>query len=151
MNYLREPYEFVAMDLEVLMAGHWDITEAFNDHADVQIDHDKFARLDQLGHLVTVTARDDQDRLVGVVVWLIFDDPKHKGTKGASDAHFFVSPEARGHMVGSRLITESERILRSIGVKMVGICVKNQDEFLPLVKRHGFDRPQTTWFKWIGD
>jgi len=151
MRYQSEPYALCSFDLDAMMAGHWDETEAFNDLAELNVDHDKFTRLDLLGYLLTVTARDADGRLRGVAVWLLFDDPKHKGTRAASAAHFFVHPDARGHMTASRLITESQAILRRIGVKMMGICVKNQDEFMPLVKRHGFDRPQTTWYKWIGD
>lgn len=151
MRYQVETYGECVHDIEKLMEGQWGTVHAFTDKLDRDINYDRYRMLSDHGYLRAVTVRDDAGVLRGVCVWLLFEDPDHKGTLGANAYHFYIDPEIRGHMAASRLISESEALLRRTGVKMMGICVKNQDEFLPLVKRHGFDRPQTTWYKWIGD
>lgn len=151
MHYRIEKYADCSHDVVSLLDGHWHETESFPDKWPVALCHDRFEAVERNGMLVCVTARGDEVAMQGVAVWMVYPDPKHGNDLVATSVFFFVAPDARGAMIGSNLISRSEQLFRRNGVKVMAICVRNRDEFMPLVRRHGFQDPETTWLKWIGD
>jgi GNAT superfamily N-acetyltransferase len=149
MQYQAEHYSDLCEALKPLHETHWRETE--NDKVPLKINHDYFHGLDASGQLMTMTARDEQGDLCGYAMWMAGENPKHQGVLMATNISFYVIPSARGHWIGIRLLAESEAWLKSKGVNMMGLCVKNKADYGVLAEREGYIPVETVWTKWLGE
>ena len=145
-----ERYADCIDDIMGLAPSHWREVEWQPDKLPLRINHEFFENADRLGALLTLTAREGK-RLVGYAMWIVSQNPKHAGALVASNEVLYVDPEYRGHLLGPKLLRESEAMIRRAGVKVMGVCVKTKADFGPMLERGGYQPVETTWLKWIGD
>lgn len=150
MQIRPERYSDCIDDIMRLAPSHWTEVEWEPEKLPLRINHEFFENADRQGALLTLTAR-EESKLVGYVMWIMSVNPKHAGAVVASNEVLYVDPEHRGHLLGPRLLRESEALIRRAGVKVMGICVKSKADFGPMLERGGYQPVETTWLKWIGD
>jgi hypothetical protein len=89
------------------------------------------------GNLITITARLDGE-LMGYALFWLFPSPHHAGEKRAQCDALYLCPWARVGNLGRDLITTSNRLLGSMGVRAVMHSVRPGRPFGPLLTRLGF-------------
>lgn len=151
MNIQYEPYARCMDEVMALAAEHWVEVEWEAERMPLRVNQGVYLKADEVGILRTIVARDDAGSVCGYTMWFILENPKSVGTIIAQCEALYVDPEYRGHMLGPRLMSAAEAILKPLGVKAMGICVKNKADFGPMLKRVDFEPVETAWFKWIGD
>lgn len=122
-----ERWRDVLAEMEPLFPLHWREL-AVNQHAiKIDLDHEKYAALDDLGILHLVTARAD-GRLVGYAIAFLMPHPHYKssGPMAMTDMYFLL-PEFR-HGAGVKLFRHFESSLRAKGIiQAITSCKRHQD------------------------
>lgn len=129
-----------------LISEHW--AEVVRDSRPLNIFWDFFRKTEDIGGLVTIVARDDEE-VVGYAVFIL---QYHLHSKliltGHNDA-IFVRKDRRTR-AGAKLLTAIEPILKNHGVNMVFMHVKPSVDFSPALKKLGFNYHESIWIKNIG-
>lgn len=116
-------------DIIGLIDPHWDEVGSFKAEFDRQIDFNAYVKLHAEGRLLTVTAREDDGRLVGYYVGAVgldlhrvtkSDPPRRVGVLSA--LVYYILPEKRGH--ARALIGAVERAASASGIQIVNVRVK---------------------------
>ena len=116
-TYQRETFAEAYPDAKPLLEKHWEELntshgEPFNANLAV------YEYTEKEGTLMIFTARDEGD-LIGYSAVFIHQGLHCMGQKQATQDVFYVSPEHRGGMVGTRLIHTAEKHLKEAGVELM--------------------------------
>lgn len=132
-----ERYLDVLGDAAELTKVHWEEIARDRDAVPLNVDHVAYAKLDERGQLLIVTAR-DAGRLIGYLTYFIQPQghPHYLGTPWAESDVFFVVPEARKGGIGAGLITKAEEALRACGVKIMHTRTKNDHPTAGMLFQH---------------
>lgn len=125
VTFQVERYLDARAEAEPLIRAHWQEIARNRETIPLNIDHVAYAKLDERGQLLIVTARDD-GRLVGYLTYFIMPQGHlhYLGTPWAESDVFFVLPEERKSGVGAGLFRAAEEALRARGVRVVHTHVK---------------------------
>ena len=135
-------------ELQALAAEHLDEVGAWPGRS-LNLDRDAYARAEQSGRLVFITARDDQT-LVGYACFVIGPN-HHTGLIQATQDAVYLRPECRLGQAGSDLISECDRILADLGVVRVFHFVSEHRDFSPVLLRQGYHKHEVVYAKDLTD
>ena len=138
----KESLASVWREIQPLLFEHWREVAI---HADIPLTPDRalYEQADKDGKLCIITARVDR-ALVGYAVYFVSPNPHYRQSLQAIQDIFFVQPSLRGAFIGTRLIKESDIILKAMGVQLVFHHVKLKHPILGrLLQRRGYH--QTEW------
>jgi GNAT superfamily N-acetyltransferase len=127
----------VVDEVQDLVQAHYDEIAMHKERIPLAPDWQRYSELEQVGNLVTFTAR-DEGRLVGYSVFLINQMLHYVTTRLASNDVLFLHKDYRKGMAGVRLIKYSEQQLKERGVDKVVWHIKFHHDFRPILHRMGY-------------
>ncbi len=125
------------------------ITGAFGQEQ-INPDVEAYQRLDDMGRLIIVTARDGK-KLVGYATSAIQQHPHFTQTKIGFGDTTYLLPEYRKGLTGMKLFRMTEKLMKELGVKRYLAPVFGTGAMEAIFKRMGFTAEHTIYSKWIGD
>lgn len=146
MVFAQERWSAVAYDIRPLLLKNWQETAL--DHAQILLDPDYelYAKADCEKRLSIVTARMD-GVLVGYFINFVVAHPHYKSTLFGMMDVYFLEQQYRNAATGLRLFLETEKALRSLGVKEVIANSKLKKDTSMLFERLGWRKTAVTWTK----
>ena len=150
MEYTREYFDDVIVDLLPLLQKHWAEVELHQDKMPLNPNWEQYRNLESSGALHIFTARDG-DALAGYCVVFTAPNIHHCSNLVSSVDALYVAPPYRGRMTGSILMTYVEKELEKIGVSTLLCHVKTLHDFSPLLVRKGYQEAEKVFSKYIGD
>lgn len=115
----------------------------------LEVDWTQYESLEKLGMLEAITARED-GLLVGYSVFFVHHHMHYKSLKVASNDVLFLSSEHRKGSIGIRLIKESEKHMRAIGVNKIAWHVKHSLDWSKILVRLGYANEELVLGKILG-
>lgn len=115
IEYAVESWTDIMEELKPFAPLHWAELAVTQDEVPLDLDWDKFCKLDADGTLHTVTVR-DSGKLIGYHVTLVGTHLHYKSTIHGMVDLYFVLPEYRKQRVGLHLFKFAERALKTLGV-----------------------------------
>lgn len=112
-------------------------------------DYSRYAAGQHSGAIRVFTARQDGE-LIGYAVYIVGPHLHYKQTMWAMNDVLFVAEGRRGYRAGSKLIRFAEEAMRLSGVQVIGLHIKDANNWGPLAKFLGYERVETNWLRWIG-
>lgn len=100
---------------EDLAAAHWQEVALHKDIAPLNPDYARMRWLEKQGFWRAIGARLDGE-LVGYTTWFIARSMNYGSLYQADNHLIYLDPDARGGWRGVRLVTDSERLLKTLGV-----------------------------------
>lgn len=120
-----------------LHEAHWAETEGYREQDGFCPDYEQFYQLERNQQFVYFTVRDEEQRLVGHLGFVIHKS-RHTSQIEAVEDFFYLKPEARKGMTASGLLRAAVAWLRECGIKNIGMSSKLGHEIDPLLRRAGF-------------
>ena len=151
VKYLKESFDDVVIDIFPLLNKHWEEIALNKDKVPLDPNLEKYKTLEQSGILDIFTARDDSNKLVGYCIVFTMPHMHYWSTLMSSVDIFYVSPEHRGKMTGSRLMTYAEKELKASGTKVLTHHVKVAHDYSPILVRKGYKEAERIFSKYIGE
>ena len=136
--YAVDPWSTYAADAVKLWPLHWEEIALDKDHVPLDVDMERYAELDAAGQLHIVTARDDDERLQGYVLYVTMPHLHYKSTLHAFMDVLYLAPMHRKGLAGYRLLTWAESTLRARGVRKVFMGGKMHYDLAPIYARLGY-------------
>lgn len=138
----------MADGLEDLIAFNWSEIEARNEDAPpLDIDWPRYAMLERAGIYRAISVR-KASRLIGYNGYFVQPHLRHRTSQWAINDALFIDKDERKGTLGLRLVVESVKMLREIGVKVVtqgdmlaplnSTTAKSHATFGDLLLRQGF-------------
>lgn len=118
MNFQEEKLKDIIEEIKPLLDKHWDEVALNKELRPLDIDYDTYFILNDVGLSRIFTAR-DEGKLVGYFWFVVAPNLHFKTWKVAQVDWYFVDPECRGTGLGSMLVTEAEKWLKTLGVNSV--------------------------------
>lgn len=142
----QEKIADILRDGEALFPHHWDEIAIYRD-CPLDLDHARYAALEQAGVLVSFGARDKSGQLVGYAVFILMRHLHYRTTLFAMNDAVFVAPTHRAMGLGVRLIRFAEQHLKERGVKRVTLHIKPTKDWSPMAERLGYQKDDITMSK----
>lgn len=105
-------------DLETLMHAHWRECSIDQDTVPFDPDWNMAATMERCGILHAFGLFNDGE-LVGYAVYEVSGHLHFKSTTYAFNSGIYIKPECRKGNAGAKLLVESEKLLKSLGVKKI--------------------------------
>ena len=138
----RETVNQCVRDICPLLEKHWEEVALYRDRIDLDPDFTRYRMLEDAGGLVILTARMG-GKLIGYSVFVVSDHMHYQSCKVASNDVLFVSFEYRHTTTtGLRLIRESEKTLKSLGVNRVLWHIKPKNDWSLILRHRGYDQEE---------
>ena len=97
-------------------------------------DMDLFARLNEMGMLVTILGENDDDKLVACYAGAISNYQFNASVRICNEIVWCVHPDHRNSRTGLQLIRQIDKVMREKGVDLYPLAVSQEDKFKPLDK-----------------
>ena len=136
VTFQRETYEQTVTDIQPLLVAHWKEVANYQEEIPLEPDWARYQVLEKAGALVILTCRKDL-RLIGYSVFILHRHVHYKSCLVGSNDVLFLDAGERKSGSGIRLIKESEKLLKSLGVHRITWHVKPVNDFSPLLRRLG--------------
>ena len=138
VKYSIEKYsDKLINDIKPLIVRHYEEIALHKEYIPLDPDWGRYEKLATMNGLLIVTAR-DEDKLVGYSVFYISPMMHYKSTISASNDIIWLAPEYRKGMTGVRLIKESERALKELGITKILWHIKFIKDFRKILYRMGY-------------
>ncbi|CAB4241252.1 NAT_SF domain containing protein [uncultured Caudovirales phage] len=137
-------------EVDALLKAHWLEVANYKESIPLEPDWARYSGLEANGDLVCLTARLD-GVLIGYSVFLLYNHLHYASTRCACNDIIYVTPTQRGTGAGLKLIKNSEKYLKALGVKRVNWHVKPIKDFTPILKRLGYIQEEVVMGKYIGE
>jgi L-amino acid N-acyltransferase YncA len=149
LTYQVEPWSKVLPEMMGHWPAHWEEVAADREHISLDPDLDRYAQMERSGTLHLITAR-MLGELVGYSVWIVGPHLHHRSTMfGVSDM-YWLRPDCRKGMAGVRLIRESVRYLKSLGVRKIVSTFQPCRALDAFYVRLGFEQAERVYSKYVG-
>jgi GNAT superfamily N-acetyltransferase len=132
--------------MDNLLCGYWNETEAHKGVPDLEMDWDVYQEREDVGGLIIITVRKDTS-LVGFNMYNVFKHPHHKGVLTAACDILAVALHHRRQGIGRLLINAAEPLLRGVGVQLMTHNFRTCYEDDPLFVSLGFEMIEATYMK----
>jgi GNAT superfamily N-acetyltransferase len=151
ITYARESFDVVLVDIQPLWLAHYEEIAWKQDKIKLEVDFDKYRKLEKGGVLRIYTARED-GVLIGYAFFILSQNLHYKSLKQAQNDICYVCPAKRGANVGKHLLRDfAETELRAEGVKVINLHIKTSYNWQKLAERWGYEHTEVNMQKWIGD
>jgi GNAT superfamily N-acetyltransferase len=136
-------------DAANLLRLHWDEVAPHKELLTLNPDLDAYDRLEKLGMLCVVTARQASE-LIGYVLLTMHNHHHYKHVKIATDDIHFLHPLQRKGSLGSRLIAAAEEEMKKRGVQLMAMRTKVASNHGRLFERRGYVAQDLIYTKRLG-
>lgn len=150
ITYQEESAQDCLEEIKPIIKLHWEEIALHKDKIKLNPDFDKYLLLDSLGMLHILTARDEGE-LVGYFISFIQPNMHYKAELFAINDILYIKPEHRKGTVGYRLFKNAEASLKEIGVDVIVVHTKVNNDFKPLMDKLEYERIEYSYSKYIGD
>jgi len=151
MEYKIESFNDVIEEMQPLLEAHWKEVAWYQDDIKLNPDRDRYEMLEEMGHLLIVTARDEEGTLHGYNVNFINYHPHYKDHLFAVNDIIYLNPKCRHKSLAVEMIAYTEGILKDMGVSVVTLHMKTDNPFVALAEHCGFSRQEYLYSKLIGE
>lgn len=126
-------------EMSPLLEAHWEEIAHFKD-IKLNPDWERYLKAEQADALRIFTAREDDNQLIGYIVFFIANNPHYAQSKQAQQDVLFLRKDKRKTGLGRDFILWADEMLRSDGVDVVYHHVKAAKEldFSPLLESIGY-------------
>lgn len=145
-----EDWREALSDSEWLFDLHWKAVAMDQDKMPLALDVDKYAKLQDMGMLHAVIARDNSNRIIGYHWSFVHPHLHYKTTLCAFQDVYFMHPDWRKGMNGVNLFRFVEESLHARGVKKLYGAHKIKLDIGNIFKRLGWRPAENHFTKWIG-
>ena len=135
MIYAQEPIAKILADGADMMQRHWEEIKIYD--TPLNIDHDKYATLENAGMLWCLGVRDN-GKLIAYAVFIVTTHLHYAQTLFAMNDAVFVEPSYRKSGVGVRLFKACEERLKKLGVCRITWHIKTTNNWVPMMERLGY-------------
>lgn len=149
MIYAVESWFDIRDEVQPLFQRHWEEIAADRDTIPLVVDFDSYDALANADSLHIITAR-ESGVLVGYFFSVVRTHLHYRETLFGFADIFYLLPEHRKGMAGVRLITETEKSLKTLGVKKMFAATKPWMDVGLIFKRQGFELHEIVYSKMIG-
>jgi len=150
ITYQEESAKDCLEEIKPLIFTHWEEIALYKDKIDLNPDFDKYLLLDSLGMLHILTAR-DQGKLIGYFISFVQPNMHYKDSVFAINDILYIHPLYRKGSTGYKLFKKAEVSLKEIGVDVIIIHAKVNNDFKPLMDKLEYERIEYNYSKYIGD
>jgi GNAT superfamily N-acetyltransferase len=134
-----EPYsDQLVEEIKPLIQMHYDEIALHKEVIPLDPDWDRYAAIDSTGNLLIVTARTNEQELIGYAVFFITPHIHYKSTIVAHNDILYLHPEYRRGRTGIRLLKDSETACRHLGVDKILWHIKFAKDFRHILYRFGY-------------
>lgn len=147
-----EPLAPIAREFMPLFKRHYDELATDKDKIPLDPDWDNYLRLNAMGALHVMTARND-GALVGYVFMIVHPSLHYVSTPMAETDMYWLDPIYRQGLNGYRMLRQARDDMKRIGVKRMFVRRKcnGWQRMDILLKRLGFAETDVTYGAYIGD
>jgi GNAT superfamily N-acetyltransferase len=147
----QEKYDEIIQEAMPLIQRHYNEIAWNKEKIPLDIDHDFYKMLENNGCLFIYCARQD-GVLVGYSAWVVQPRNLHyKSLKAAKNDVIFVEKSKRGSIIGKMLLNHAEKELKSKGVNMLMLHIKEKMNWGRLAEHLGYEHTEASWWKWTGE
>lgn len=142
-----ETWKAIDTEIEEVAGFHWEELALDQLLFQRDLDHDRYLKLDELGMMHVVTARDD-GRLVGYIVCFVMPHMHYKssGLVALADMYFLLREYRKGGL-GVRMFREMERGLKARNVIRAHMSCKVHEDHTKLFEGMGWTLTDLTFSK----
>lgn len=138
-------------EVRPLLEAHYREIAWRQDVIPLDIDVERYKELWEKGHVLVIAAREKDLTLVGYNVYLINQHLHYKSTVYAMNDVLYVTPGRRGYSIALKMLHVAETILKRRFERLVmGLHIKEDHDWGILAARAGYEKNESTWFKYIG-
>lgn len=137
LSYQVESITVIRDEGDDLLHAHWQEIAAFKNCQKLDPDWATYEKMEAAGRLWTMTARNEQGRLVGYIVMGIAYSLHYKGLLSAAEDVHFLERDYRKGMAGYFMLRFMIKAMRERGVKFLSIRTKAARSHEILFKRLG--------------
>jgi len=149
-DVIKTPIKDVDLMWYDLFKKHYNEIAWNKDLIPLDPDWEKYIKMGELGFIKIYTAREN-GLLVGYAIWLVAPSMHYKTTKKALNDILYVDPDKRGGRTGINLIKYSEKMLKELGCKTIGMHIKEVFNWGNVAERLGYEKIESLYEKWVGD
>lgn len=149
ITYQEEPLKDCLEEMKPLLEQHWKEIALHQDKIKLNPDYEQYLRLDCIGMLSTVTARDD-GKLIGYFVTFIPPNLHYKDNVIALNDILFLNKDYRGGTVAYKMFKFAINVLVELGVDVIQVHEKKEHSFKPLMDRLGFEHIENIYSRYVG-
>lgn len=150
ITYKREYLIDCLEEIKPILEDHYYEVAMYQDKIDLNPDYEKYTKLEELGMLHLVCARDG-DKLIGYFISVISPNMHYSDHLYAVNDILFLKSEYRNALVGQKMFQKAEELLKGEGVSVIAIHMKTALPFDSLCKGMGYDYAERNYTKYIGD
>lgn len=152
ITYQEEKIIDILEELDPLLTDHYEEIAWRKDKIKLSPDYDKYLKLEEMGILHTVTAREpDAGKLVGYFISFVQPHLHYSDTLYAVNDILYMSPEYRATEASANLFRFAEESLKSIGVDVITLHMKVWLPFEALSSYLGYEKIEYNYSKYIGE
>jgi GNAT superfamily N-acetyltransferase len=132
-----------------LFEHHWEEVEdyAINEHPTPKVE--SYANLEEKGLFKAMIARNN-GKLVGYCFFYLYNHMHYPHKIYALNDVLFLLPEYRRTNAGINLMKEAEKMVVDAGAVSILWAVRDFRDFSPVLKRMGYHKQETVYFKNLG-
>jgi len=117
LTYQQEEMHQFYADAQPLFHNHWEAVEKPQDDTPPSLDLAKYNALNDIGAVHITSAREEQHRVVGYVVYVLSNHLHHASMELAEVSSYWLEPEFRRGRNGLELMMAAEVSLKALGVE----------------------------------
>lgn len=145
MNFTREHMPRCKDEVEAIVKGYWESTQAGKDQDPIVFKWDLYEELDKRGRILFLTCRDqDTKKMYGFVSYFIAEHMHHDHIMATCDM-LSVVPDMRGRGIGSELVKQAEQWLKAQGITHIVHAYRLIYGDTPLFPKLGY-KAEETWY-----
>lgn len=119
-----ERVQDVREEVMPLLLAHWEEIALNKETVPLDIDWDAYKRIEDKGLYSATTARDN-GKIIGYFAYFIVPNFHYKSLKVAEGDIFYLQQNYRNGLLGARLLAESEKNVKKLGVNKIINKVKH--------------------------
>lgn len=149
LTYQVESWSKVLPEMMGLWPAHWEESADDKDKIALDPDLDQYAELERSGKLHVITARKSGE-LVGYYVWIVGTLRHYRTVTAGLGDLYWLRKDCRKGFAGIRLFLESEKLLKSLGVKKLFSVARARNGIERIFDWLGWMKLETVYCKYIG-
>jgi GNAT superfamily N-acetyltransferase len=151
IHYTIEPFYNFIEEFKELETAHWEDAPLLKGKLVKSCNYDMYLQLNEIGVIHTLTARDEDEVLIGYLFTAVHPHLHYQEHTTAMVDLFYVSDKYRGRRVGKNMLEFLEEDLKEIGVDAITIGMKVSYPFDKLCKSLGYEYTERLYSKYIGE
>lgn len=150
ITYQEEELKDCLDEMKPLLEDHWKEIALNKEKVKLNPDYDKYLEADEKGLLHVLTARDN-DKLIGYFISFVQMHIHYKDHLFAVNDILFIDKNYRKGSTGYKMFKKAEESLKEIGVDVLVIHSKVNNDFKPIMDKLNFERVEYIYSKFIGE